>query len=141
LRATQAKVKRYIALITLGFSLALVLQGCAHTPPLERLEAELASAPEYAIILEDMREEGTFFPSYYHRYRIVRGDTARTTDWLRVSESVYRAIETRFLNQEAMISMVHFGKGVFAAEAEVEVNQESTPVLQAYYQNGPWEIY
>ncbi len=50
-------------------------------------------------------------------------------------------IETQFLNQEAMISMVHFGKGVFEMEAEVEVNRESTPVLQAYYKKGQWEIY
>ncbi len=83
----------HITLTILGFSLALLLQGCAQTPPLKRLQAQLASAPEYAITLEDMQEEGTFFPAYYHKYRIVQGDTARTTDWQRVSESVYRANE------------------------------------------------
>ena len=51
----------HITLMILGFSLALLLQGCAQTPPLKRLQAQLASAPEYAITLEDMQEEGTFF--------------------------------------------------------------------------------
>ncbi len=48
-------------------------------------------------------------------------------------------VETRFLNQEAMISMVHFGKGIF--ETEVKVNRQSAPILQEYYRNGRWEIY
>jgi hypothetical protein len=82
-----------IALIILGLSFALLLPGCSQTPPLERFQAQLASAPEYSIILEDMQEEGTFFTSYYHRYRIVQGDTERTTDWMEVSESDYRANE------------------------------------------------
>jgi len=48
-------------------------------------------------------------------------------------------VETRFLNQEAMISMAHFGKGIF--ETEVKVNRQSAPVLQKYYREGRWEIY
>ena len=41
-----------------------------------------------------------------------------------------------FLNQDAMIAMVHFGKGVFRDEGEIEVNRESQPVLQSYYRQG-----
>ena len=58
-----------------------------------------------------------------------------------VQELSFQGIETRFLNQEAMIAMVHFGKGVFRDESEIEVNRESRPVLQAYYQQGRWEVY
>lgn len=53
----------------------------------------------------------------------------------------FEHIETRFLNREAMISMAHFGKGLFEAADEIAVNQESQPVLQAYYKQGRWEVY
>ena len=58
-----------------------------------------------------------------------------------VQELSFQEVETRFLNQEAMIAMVHFGKGVFRDTDEIEVNRESRPVLQAYYQQGRWEVY
>ena len=58
-----------------------------------------------------------------------------------VQELSFQGVETRFLNQEAMIAMVHFGKGVFRDTDEIEVNRESRPVLQAYYQQGRWEVY
>ena len=58
-----------------------------------------------------------------------------------VQELSFQGVETRFLNREAMIAMVHFGKGVFRDESEIEVNRESRPVLQAYYQQGRWEVY
>ncbi len=53
----------------------------------------------------------------------------------------FQEIETRFLNQEAMIAMVHFGKGVFRDAGEIEVNRESRPVLPSYYRQGRWEVY
>ena len=58
-----------------------------------------------------------------------------------VQELSFQGVETRFLNREAMIAMVHFGKGVFRDESDIEVNRESRPVLQAYYQQGRWEVY
>ena len=72
---------------------ALLLSACSSATPLERLKSQLASAPEYAIILSDMREEGTFFSSYFHQYQVVQGENSWTTDWLQVPESVYRANE------------------------------------------------
>ena len=72
---------------------ALLLSACSSGRPLDRLKSQLASAPEYAIILEDMREEGTFFSSYSHQYQVVQGENSWTTDWLQVPESVYRANE------------------------------------------------
>ena len=68
----------------------LLAASCSGTPPLERLKAQLASAPDYSIILEDMQESGTFVPIYYHKYRIIQGDRAIATDWLRVPASVYQ---------------------------------------------------
>ena len=73
--------------------LLFVTVGCSRTPPLEQLKAQLASAPDYSIVLEDMQESGTFVPIYYHKYRIVQGERAVTTDWLQVPKSVYQANE------------------------------------------------
>lgn len=50
-------------------------------------------------------------------------------------------VETRFLNQDAMVSMTHFGKGIFDDSAHISVNNESRPVLHDYYQRGRWEVY
>ncbi len=53
----------------------------------------------------------------------------------------FEKVETKFLNQEAMVSMVHFGKGVFDTEETVEINTELNPVLDRYYREGAWELY
>lgn len=52
-------------------------------------------------------------------------------------------IDTRFINRDAMISMLHFGKGVLEPELleAVEVNTELNPVLYDYYLSGVWGIY
>ena len=50
-------------------------------------------------------------------------------------------VETRFLNQDAMVSMTHFGKGIFDDSAHISVNNGSRPVLHDYYQRGRWEVY
>jgi len=57
------------------FSVVLLFQGCGvGQNPVEKIQRELQSEKEYTIILNDMREEGNFFPSYYHQYRIDIGD-------------------------------------------------------------------
>lgn len=55
----------------------------------------------------------------------------------------YPDIETRFINRDAMISMTHFGKGVFDEDIErsVKVNTELNPVLYKYYLSGSWGMY
>ncbi|MBI4596194.1 MAG: hypothetical protein HY730_07460, partial [Candidatus Tectomicrobia bacterium] len=68
-----------------------VLSSCgAPTDPLLKLKAKLDREPEYSIILDDMKEEGTFFRSYYHKYRTIKGDSSNVTDWEQVSEEIYR---------------------------------------------------
>ena len=66
--------------------------GSPRDPVLE-MQKSLAAAPEYMILLEDMREEGTFSMDYYHRYKVVQGSRERVTDWIEVSESVFRKYE------------------------------------------------
>ena len=62
--------------------------------PVEEMQKSLANAPEYMILLEDMREEGRFFTDYYHKYKVIQGDRQRVTNWIEVSESVYRKYES-----------------------------------------------
>jgi hypothetical protein len=57
--------------------------------PLEKMIRDLSYAPEFSIILEDMKEEGNFFKNYYHRYRIIQGDNVRVTEWKKVPKDFY----------------------------------------------------
>lgn len=50
-------------------------------------------------------------------------------------------IETRFLNAEAMISMLHFGKGVFDELETIDVSEESNLAVFTYYRNSDWDLY
>ncbi len=55
----------------------------------------------------------------------------------------FSSIPTRFISQDAMISMAHFGKGVLEDEllSEININTESDPVLYNYYNRGAWGVY
>jgi spermidine synthase len=50
-------------------------------------------------------------------------------------------ISTRFLNNDAIISMVHFGKGTLDEKDNVKVNTILDPVLARYYKKGAWDVY
>jgi hypothetical protein len=80
-----------------NISLYLVLlvnfffQGCGvGQNPIERIQNELQSEKEYAIILHDMREEGNFFPSYYHQYRVDIGEQQSMRPLIEVDEPYYK---------------------------------------------------
>ncbi|MCE2440240.1 MAG: hypothetical protein J4F39_12535 [Candidatus Latescibacteria bacterium] len=74
----------FIAFVT------LCVAGCGTRDPVQEMQKSLAKAPEYMIILEDMREDGSFFTNYYHRYTVVQGERRGTTEWIEVTEEVYR---------------------------------------------------
>lgn len=79
---------------------AVVLSSCGSSSPLDRLQNELKSYPEYSIILQDMRQDGNFFKDYYHKYKIVRGEEVAGSDsldfreeetrWYRVKDNEYK---------------------------------------------------
>ncbi len=50
-------------------------------------------------------------------------------------------LETRFLNQNAMYSMLNFGKGILDDLDEIRVNSELDLPLYRYYQRGEWDFY
>lgn len=72
------------------FSFLLLLNACSRTEPLDILVEGLKNAPTYSIILDDMKEEGFLFPSYYHKYRIVQDTEEKITNWEEVSEQFYK---------------------------------------------------
>ncbi|KIX14430.1 hypothetical protein [Dethiosulfatarculus sandiegensis] len=73
--------------------------------PLQELKARLKNVPTASIVLADMKEEGTFFPSYYHNYMVIYQavDPKKALDqkvsaireaepqWREVSEEIYNA--------------------------------------------------
>ncbi|MYC14723.1 MAG: hypothetical protein F4Y39_13415 [Gemmatimonadetes bacterium] len=72
----------------------LLLSGCGgERDPVVEMQKSLASAPAYMIVLDDIREEGTLFTTYYHRYLITQGEKKVQSDWIEVSESIYRKYE------------------------------------------------
>ncbi len=70
---------------------ALFLFGCAGKRlPLDTIKAEFKDVPTYSVILADMDERGTFFKSYYHKYRIVQDERSYITGWMQVPRDYYR---------------------------------------------------
>lgn len=55
----------------------------------------------------------------------------------------FDAVQTRYLNTDAMTAMMHFGKGLFEPELldGVKVNTETDPILHRYYDRGAWGVY
>ena len=55
----------------------------------------------------------------------------------------FSGLPTKFLNNDAMISMLHFGKGVFdpGRMAGIKVNTQINPALYGYYLSGSWGMY
>jgi len=74
---------------------ALFLNGCAgQRLPIDIIKKEFRDVPTYSVILEDMDERGSFFKTYYHKYRIVQDDRAWTTNWMKVPNDYYKRHST-----------------------------------------------
>ena len=71
----------------------ILLTACGQRDPVKEMQNTLASAPEYSIILQDMQEEGVVFTKYYHKYRVLQGERDQQTNWVEVSEDIYRKYE------------------------------------------------
>jgi spermidine synthase len=72
-----------------------------------------------------------------------REAASRETLRRRLLAADFDAIPTRFMNRDAMVAMLHFGKGVVgeAQLADIAVNTELNPVLFRYYLSGTWGVY
>jgi hypothetical protein len=83
---------RFVAVTAILTS--LFLYGCGGPkPPLDEIRAALKGVPTYSVILDDMKKEGNFSKSYYHKYRIITDDKTTETGWLEVPEDCYRRNE------------------------------------------------
>lgn len=59
----------------------------------------------------------------------------------RLANLSFEQVDTRFLNREAMVSMLNFGKGMLEEIDQVEVNDERDLAVYEYYRKGAWDIY
>ena len=53
----------------------------------------------------------------------------------------FEDLETRFINQDAMISMINFSKGIFHDFDKIKINDELDLNLYHYYRLGTWGVY
>ena len=80
--------------LLLFLSAAFLFQGCGvGQSPVKKIQSGLQGQKEYAIILNDMREEGNFFPSYYHQYRVDVGERKTVRSFVEVDKSYYKKNE------------------------------------------------
>ena len=80
--------------LLLFLPIALLFQGCgSRQNPVEKIHNELQGKKEYAIILNDMREAGNFFPSYYHQYRVDVEEQKTVRSFVEVDKSYYKKNE------------------------------------------------
>ncbi len=50
-------------------------------------------------------------------------------------------LQTRFLNTDAMVAMLHFGKGVLDDIETIDVSEESSLAVFTYYRDSDWDLY
>ena len=87
------ETRKIFTLIFLIFGLLLSSCGGGGSDPVVQLQKELETQPEYSIILNDMREEGNFVPSYYQQYRVDIGENKDIRPFQEVSEEVFKKYE------------------------------------------------
>ena len=58
----------------------------------------------------------------------------------RAMELDFSAVDTEFLNREAMVGMLHFWKGTFDHAEDIEVSTEMDPTVDRYYRDSEWGL-
>ncbi len=84
----------YSLILFVFISISVLLSGCTGGStgnlPIEKIKQSLKNQPTYSIILDDMKYEGSFFKTYYHKYLVVQPDGSWRTGWLKVPEKYYK---------------------------------------------------
>ncbi len=87
-------MSRFYSLLLAMILATTFLLGCSgQRLPIDVMKKDFRDVPSYSVILEDMEEKGTFFKSYYQKYRIVGGEQAWTTNWMKVPKDYYQRNE------------------------------------------------
>ncbi len=53
----------------------------------------------------------------------------------------FEDLDTHFLNTDAMVAMLHFGKDVFDDLDTIDVSEESSLAVFTYYRDSDWDLY
>ncbi|MBF0118686.1 MAG: hypothetical protein HQK79_07600 [Desulfobacterales bacterium] len=84
--------KKYIGLF-LNLFLIFLNSSCSAPidvkNPLDEIRSALTGVQTYSIILDDMKEEGNFIKTYYHKYKIVTEEKTTETDWKETSKNYF----------------------------------------------------
>ncbi|KPA17466.1 spermidine synthase [Candidatus Magnetomorum sp. HK-1] len=59
----------------------------------------------------------------------------------RAEQLKFSDISCRFINNNGMLSMIYFGKGILDQINTVKLNTQLNPVLHQYYLSGNWGVY
>ncbi len=59
----------------------------------------------------------------------------------RLAAETFDGLKTRFLNRDAMLSMLYFGKGTLEDLPEIAVSEETDLAVFTYYRDGAWDLY
>ena len=63
-------MKNYRVVLLFVISISLLLYGCGKPPsPIDMIRTALKGVSTFSIILDDMKEDGNFFKTYYHKYQ------------------------------------------------------------------------
>ena len=77
------------------FILSFILMACGSDELyIDQLKNQLKNVSDYSIILNDMKEEGNFSSTYFHKYQVVQADKSWTTDWQEVPKDFYEKNKT-----------------------------------------------
>ncbi len=83
----------------------LILVGCGEKDPVRNLSRDLERYPEYSLMVDDTRIEGSLFPDYALRFQVLTASgrreagrdsilyEERKTDWYPVSEDIFYRYE------------------------------------------------
>jgi spermidine synthase len=109
------------------------------------------SKAAFLSILKSMRAAGVPAVGYHNHiptlgeWGWVLGMNAKNIEPNSLKEQLsmldFAGTETRFLNNDAMVSMLNFGKGLFEGLDAIEVNEELNLALFQYYRDGSWDVY
>lgn len=86
------KTTRYEVVLAV-LATAFICAACGggpKVPPIENLKLGLKDVASYSILLEEMKDEGNFSKSYFHKYRVVQDEDFWITDWFAVSKEYYQ---------------------------------------------------
>jgi spermidine synthase len=141
--------------LSLLYSLGFYKMANKHLKPFGVLVTQSTSplySPEAFLCIKKSMEAGGFSVIPYQNSIPTMGDwgwnlgvkkEAMSPEQLRENllKLEFSRLKTRFINQDAMTSMTHFGKGLFDRSDEIEVNTQSNPVILKYYRQGDWDVY